>query len=167
MKPILYLIFSLSIVMALGSACGQPPAGNGAGEVESSPNSAAQFRVETVADKLQVPWAIAFAPDGRIFFTERPGRVRVIESGRLRTEPLANIADVEPSSESGLMDISLHPQFAANHLLYLTYAYRGEGQLVRVVRFRETGESLTDRKVIIKNIPAASLIIKAVEIWQS
>ena len=153
MKRILYVTFSLNIILAL--ACGQPPSGRGAGEVESSPGGAVQFRVETVAGNLQVPWAIAFAPDGRIFFTERPGRVRVIENGRLRTEPLASIPDVEPTGESGLMDISLHPQFATNHLLYLTYAYLGASQLVRVVRFRETGTALTDRKVIIENIPAA------------
>jgi glucose/arabinose dehydrogenase len=154
MKRILYVIFCLHIILAL--ACAKPPTGRGAGEIERSPGEAAvQFRVETVAANLQVPWAIAFAPDGRLFFMERPGRVRVIENNRLRAEPLANIADVEPSGESGLMDLSLHPQFAANHLLYLTYAYRGAGQLVRVVRFRETGAGLTDRKVIIENIPAA------------
>jgi aldose sugar dehydrogenase len=154
MKRILYIIFCFHIVLA--PACAHPPSGRGAGEVESSPSDASvQFRVETVAGNLQVPWAIAFTPDGRLLFTERPGRVRVIENGRLRAEPLATIADVEPSGESGLMDLSLHPQFATNHLLYLTYAYRGDSQLVRVVRFRETGTALVDRKVIIENIPAA------------
>jgi glucose/arabinose dehydrogenase len=54
------------------------------------------------------------------------------------------------------MDLSLHPQFASNHLLYLTYAYRGgEDQLVRVVRYRETGAALVEPRVIIENIPAA------------
>jgi aldose sugar dehydrogenase len=154
MNRILYAIFCFHIILAL--ACAGPPPGRGAGEIERSPTDAAvQFRVETVAANLQVPWAIAFTPDGRLFFTERPGRVRVIENNRLRAEPLATISDVEPSGESGLMDLSLHPQYAVNHLLYLTYAYRGEGQLVRVVRFRETGTGLTDRKVIIENIPAA------------
>lgn len=155
MKRILYVIFCFNIILAL--ACAHPPSGRGAGEIESSAGSdAVQFRVETVAENLQVPWAIAFAPDGRLFFTERPGRVRIVENGRLRAEPLATISDVEPSGESGLMDLSLHPQFAANHLLYLTYAYRGgESQLVRVVRFRETGTALSDRKVIIENLPAA------------
>ncbi|MER3468918.1 MAG: glucose sorbosone dehydrogenase, partial [Thermoflexus sp.] len=46
-------------------------------------------RVEVVATGLEVPWALAFAPDGRIFVTERPGRIRVIENGRLRPEPVA------------------------------------------------------------------------------
>src|SRR5205085_4940268 len=84
------------------------------------------------------------------------GRVRVIENGKLRTEPLATIADVEPSGESGLMGLTLHPQFADNHLLYLAYAYRGNGQRVRVVRLKETSSGLEERKVIIEEIPAAA-----------
>jgi glucose/arabinose dehydrogenase len=114
-----------------------------------------RFRIETVAANLEVPWAIAFAPDGRVFITERPGRVRVIENGKLRPEPVATIREVSLAEESGLMDLTLHPQFASNHYLYLAYAYRGDGQLVRVVRFRETESGLADPRVIIDNIPAA------------
>jgi glucose/arabinose dehydrogenase len=65
------------------------------------------------------------------------------------------VPDVEPRGESGLMSVALHPQFASNHLLYLSYAYSGSVQMVRVVRFRETSTGLTERKVIIENIPAA------------
>lgn len=149
---------TLFFVVLLGVGCTQPPPRKGQGEIAAAHSSAGgvvQFRVETVASGLEVPWAIAFAPDGRIFFTERPGRVRVIEEGRLRAEPLATISDVEPGGESGLMDLSLHPQFADNRLLYLAYAYRGDGQRVRVVRFRESGGTLAERTVIIENIPAA------------
>jgi glucose/arabinose dehydrogenase len=118
-----------------------------------------QFRIETVASNLEVPWAIAFAPDGRVFITERPGRVRVIEQGRLRPEPVATIREVASAEESGLMDLTLHPHFASNHYLYLAYAYPyaypGNGQRVRVMRFRETAGALADPQVIIENIPAA------------
>ncbi|HEY9231852.1 MAG TPA: PQQ-dependent sugar dehydrogenase [Blastocatellia bacterium] len=131
-----------------------PPEGKGAGETATA--GAVQFRIETVADGLVVPWSIVFVPDGRVFFTERPGRVRVIENGKLRQEPLATIADVEPSGESGLMGMTLHPQFASNHLLYLAYAYRAGGQRVRVVRFKEPSKGLEERKVIIEEIPAAA-----------
>jgi glucose/arabinose dehydrogenase len=62
---------------------------------------------------------------------------------------------VEPSGESGLMGLALHPQFASNHLLYLSYVYRTDNQYVRVVRYRETGTGLIDRKVIIEGIPSA------------
>lgn len=128
-----------------------------ADKVGQTSDSAASFRVETVIGNVEVPWSIVFAPDGRMIFTERRGRVRVYERGRLRPEPLAIILDVEPSGESGLMGLALHPNFAQNHQLYLSYAYRGDGgqQFVRVVRFRETGDALAERVLVIENIPAA------------
>ncbi|HEX8352546.1 MAG TPA: PQQ-dependent sugar dehydrogenase, partial [Pyrinomonadaceae bacterium] len=56
---------------------------------------------------------------------------------------------------SGLMGLTLHPDFARNRLLYLAYAYSRDGVHVRVVRFRETGAGLSDRALIIEGIPAA------------
>src|SRR3989441_5092472 len=139
----------------LAFACSHPAPGRGAGDVETSKESQTSFKVETVIGNLEVPWSIAWAPDGRMIFTERPGRVRVFENGKLRPEPLFTVPDVEPKGESGLMSIALHPQFASNHLLYLSYAYSANGQQVRVVRYRETSNGFTDRKVIVENIPAA------------
>lgn len=152
-KVSMYSGVGLLILLAL--ACGQPPAGQGAGEIERSSLNEVSFKVETVVAGLQVPWSIAWAPDGRMFITERPGRVRVVVNGQLRPQPLITVTDVEPSGESGLMSLTLHPQFASNRFLYLSYAYKGQSQLVRVVRFRETESGLTDLKVIIENIPAA------------
>lgn len=142
-------------VAAFALACNHPPPGRGAGEVETSPQSQSSFKVETVIPNLEVVWSIVWAPDGRMLFTERPGRVRVYENGKLRPEPLFVVPDVEPRGESGLMSLALHPQFASNHLLYLSYAYNSGGTQVRVVRYRETPAGLTDRKVIIESIPAA------------
>jgi glucose/arabinose dehydrogenase len=153
MRPLVH--FLLVAVFMLVLACSRPPAGQGAGETGSSAEGKVQFRVETAVAGLEVPWSIVFTPDGRMLLTERPGRVRLFDNGKLRAEPLATISDVEPSGESGLMGLTLHPQFAQNHLLYLAYAYRGDGKRVRVVRYRETGSALTDRKVIIEDIPAA------------
>lgn len=149
----LLCVVAFNLLLAL--ACGHPPTGKGAGEVESASSDTTQFRIETIVGGLDVPWEIVFTPDGRMLLTERRGRVRVVENGRLRPEPLAVIADVEPSGESGLMSLTLHPQFAANHLLYLSYAYRGAGKFVRVVRYRETGNALVEPKTIIENIPIA------------
>ena len=145
---------------AFGFACGPPPPGRGAGEVEVSKSNAAEqksttFKVETVVGNLEVPWSIVWAPDGRMFFTERPGRVRVYENGKLRPAPFFTVPDVEQSGESGLMSMALHPQFAANRLMYLAYAYKAESQRVRVVRYRETPNGLLEPNVIIDNIPAA------------
>ena len=165
MKRILSALFCALIILAF--ACGHPPPGRGAGEVESSSISpeqsqsqtagqgAVKFRVDTVVSGLEVPWSIVWAPDGRMIFTERPGRVRVFQTGKLQQQPLFVVPDVEPGGESGLMSVALHPQFATNHWLYLSYAYKGDGQRVRVARYRESNAGLVDRKVIIEDIPAA------------
>src|ERR1041384_3671509 len=145
----------IALLVALGVGCSQPPAGRGAGagEVQTSPQSNVRFKVEKVAGGLEVPWSIVWAPDGRMILTERPGRVRVIENGTLRAQPLFVIPDVESSGESGLMSVALHPQFSSNHFIYLSYAYARDK--VRVVRYRETPEGFVARTVIIENIPAA------------
>ena len=76
----LIINFWLVLVAALLPGCSGPPPGRGAGEVESAPNAQVNFKVETVVGNLEVPWSIVWAPDGRMFFTERPGRVRVYEN---------------------------------------------------------------------------------------
>jgi aldose sugar dehydrogenase len=146
----------IALVVALCLACSQPPAGRGAGEVGTSPQSGTSFKIEKVVGGLEVPWSIVWAPDGRLFVAERPGRVRVVENGTLKPKPLFVVTDVEESGESGLMSLALHPQFSSNRFIYLSYAYTsGGGIRVRVLRFREAPEGLVDRKVIIENIPAA------------
>ncbi|HEX8897698.1 MAG TPA: PQQ-dependent sugar dehydrogenase [Chthoniobacterales bacterium] len=152
------MIFSalcLAVASAIALACSHPPTGRGAGEIEGSPQTQSSFKVETVIPNLEIVWSIVWTPDGRMLFTERPGRVRVFENGKLRQQALFVVPDVEPRGESGLMSIALHPQFASNHLLYLSYAYNSNGQQVRVVRYRETPDGFVDRKVIIEGIPAA------------
>lgn len=123
----------------------------------AAPVDAPPLKVEVVARDLRVVWSIAFAPDGRILFTERPGRVRVIEKGTLRPEPLLTLTDVDATGKLGAMGLTLHPRFARNHWLYLAYSYRDDsGQHVRVVRYREANRTLTERTVLLENIPAAT-----------
>jgi glucose/arabinose dehydrogenase len=116
-----------------------------------------KFKVETVATGLEVVWSIVFAPDGRMIIAERPGRIRVFENGKLKAEPLFVVKDVEPGGESGLMGLTLHPNFKENRLLYFAYVYvdsQGERN-VRVARYKETGETLIEPKTIIEGIPSA------------
>ena len=145
----------IALLVALGVACSEPPAGRGAGEVQTSSQSNTSFKVEKVIGGLEVPWSIVWAPDGRMIFTERPGRLRVFEKGALNPKPLLVLTDVESAGEAGLMSVALHPQFSSNHFLYLSYAYTSGGLRVRVVRYREAPEGLVDRKVIIEDLPAA------------
>ncbi len=78
----------MALLIALGVACSQPPPGRGAGETGTSAQSGVSFKVEKVVGGLEVPWSIVWAPDGRMIFTERPGRVRVFEKGALNPKPL-------------------------------------------------------------------------------
>ena len=114
-----------------------------------------KFKVETVATGLEVPWGFAFLPDDKMLLTERPGRVRLIEKGKLRDEVVFKVPDVEPSSESGLMDISIHPKFEENKFVYMAYAYNDDGKQVKVVRYTFDGEMLKEDKIIIDKIPGA------------
>lgn len=151
---------TIRLILLLGalsaSACGNPPAGASKDEVFMTTNSDTRFTVETVATGLQVPWAFAFLPNRDLLFTERPGRVRIIEGGKLRAEPVFRVPDVEPSSESGLMDLSLHPDFARNGYLYLAYAYNKDGKRVKIVRYRYDGKTFLEPKIIVENIPSAA-----------
>lgn len=113
---------------------------------------------ETVAQGLEVPWELAFAPDGRIFVTERPGRIRVIQDGVLQTRPFAIVEQVASVGESGLMGLALHPDFANNGQILLCYTYRNEdGDLRnRVARLTDEDSVGTDQQIILDNIPGAS-----------
>lgn len=114
------------------------------------------LRVETVVTGLEVPWSIAFTSAARMLVTERPGRVRVVENGVLRSAPLAIISDVESRGETGLMGLTLAPDYEKSRFLYVSYGYAVPGGIrVRVVRFHDDGTGLSQRKVIIEGLPAA------------
>ena len=110
-----------------------------------------KFHVEVVAKGLTVPWALAFPDKDTILVTERSGTIRVITKGKLRTKPLQTLP-VLHRGEGGLMDIQLHPEYAKNKLLYVSYMVRSA---VQVFRFKHTRNGLTDAKKILGGIPAA------------
>ena len=95
--------------------------------------------LDTIASNLEVPWSLDFAPDGRVFVTERVGRVRMIEKGVLRSEPWAELPvfarDEQIRPESGLMGIALAPNFASSgHVFVLgTFWKRSQGPLSRTI----------------------------------
>jgi aldose sugar dehydrogenase len=84
-----------------------------------------KIRVVTVVNGLSRPYALAFLPDGRMLVSERTGQLRVIRNGVLDPRPIAGVPEVASRSYQGLMDLALHPKFADNRFLYLTYSKRG------------------------------------------
>jgi glucose/arabinose dehydrogenase len=148
----LLLLFTVSIACW---GCGNAAPAGAAENAEFQSQDGGKFRAETVASGLEVPWAFAWLPNRDLIFTERPGRVRIVESGVLKPRPLYTVPDVEPSGESGLMDISLHPDFATNGFVYLAYSYNHDGRRVKVVRYKFTNSAFGEPKVIIDGIPGS------------
>lgn len=113
----------------------------------------------SIAKKLNIPWALDFLPDGSIIFTERPGRIRLIDvRDGLLTDPLLTIGEVASTGEAGLLGIAVHPDFSGNGFIYVYYTYRNARSLTnKVVRFRMQERELQDETLIIDNIPGASI----------
>lgn len=107
----------------------------------------ASFQVVTVAEGLDHPWSMAFLPNGDMLFTERAGRLRIIRDGVLQADSIAGVPAVRAQGQGGLLEVALHPNFAQNRLIYLTFskpnADASEGTTA-LVRGRFDGERLTD-----------------------
>ena len=105
------------------------------------------YRVVTVAEGLVNPWSMAFLPGGDMLVTERPGRLRIIREGRLLPAPVAGVPEVLAQGQGGLLDVILHPDFASNRTIYLSYSkpYADEeGATTAVARARFVDDGLED-----------------------
>jgi glucose/arabinose dehydrogenase len=79
------------------------------------------YQVTTVAQQLERPWGLAFLPNGALLITEKPGRLRVLENGRL-SAPVAGVPAVDAGGQGGLLGVAVDPGFARNGLVYLAFA---------------------------------------------
>ncbi len=80
------------------------------------------YQLETVATGLDKPWSVAFLPDGSFLVTELPGRLRHVSAEGTVSEPLAGVPEVYFAGQGGLFDVLLHPAFASNRWVYLSYS---------------------------------------------
>ncbi|MCZ6452717.1 MAG: PQQ-dependent sugar dehydrogenase [Alphaproteobacteria bacterium] len=109
------------------------------------------FRPVVVAAGLEHPWSMAFLPDGRVLVTERPGRLRLIVNGRLQAAPVSGVPKVVARGQGGLLDVVLHPDYADNGWIYLSFAAPSpRGAHTAVVRARLDGNRLVDLKTIFR-----------------
>jgi glucose/arabinose dehydrogenase len=118
----------------------------------------ARIAVATFVSGLEAPWSMAFAPDGRLFVTERPGRVRIVLGGSLLPQPALTLPDVAAVGEGGLLGLALHPDFAQNQFVFVVYTTRTNRGLVnRLVRYREAGNQLAEAAILLDDIPASNI----------
>ncbi|HKW51942.1 MAG TPA: PQQ-dependent sugar dehydrogenase [Candidatus Eisenbacteria bacterium] len=115
--------------------------------------------MQLIAAGLVAPWAVDLAPDGRLFVTERGGRVRIIQlgaGGGLRADPWATVpANTSRDGEKGLLGIAVDPDFARTGFVFLYYSYAAPGGATRnkVVRMRDQNGRGIEETVILDGIP--------------
>jgi glucose/arabinose dehydrogenase len=103
------------------NATNQQPAVAGQTRAPESKKNVA-FEVVTVAEGLEKPWGMTFLPDGRMLVTEKPGRLRVVTTDGKLSAPVAGLPAVDSRGQGGLLDVSLHPRFAQNKLIYWSFS---------------------------------------------
>ncbi|MEQ9110013.1 MAG: PQQ-dependent sugar dehydrogenase [Rhodospirillaceae bacterium] len=122
--------------------------------VSVTTSRAADYTLHTVAEGLAFPWSLAFLPDGDILVTEREGRLRVIRDGDLLPEPVTGMPEVLAAGQGGLMDIRLHPDFAQNQMVYLSYAHGDtSSNQLRVARAQYEEGALSNLEVVFGSEP--------------
>lgn len=116
------------------------------------------FTLTEVAD-FDIPWAMAFLPDGRMLVTEQRGVLKLYTPGKGTTE-ISGVPDVAYLGQGGLGDVVLHPDFAHNELVYLSYAEAGVGSTrgaavarAKLVLDKSGGGELKDLEVIWRQVP--------------
>lgn len=130
------------------SSTTQPVTNTTTKQTQSSP-SQTNFRQVTVLQGLERPWGIAWLPDGAMLITERPGRLRIVRNGKLDPTPIPGVPEVLAVNQGGLLDVAVHPNFAQNRFIYLTYAHgTDQANRTRVARARFDGKTLQDVRVI-------------------
>ena len=130
-----------------------PPLGDGPWVIDTAEQH--KTRVSVVARGLENPWAIAFLPDGAMLVTERSGRLRIVRRGALDPQPISGVPQVRTDGNGGLMDVAVHPDFADNGLVYLTYTKRHDGGrgAPALARGRLAGHALHDLEDLVTTEP--------------
>ncbi len=108
-----------------------------------------QIQLEWVVDGLNHPWALAFLPDGRLLVTERPGRLLIVDGEEV--SEVEGAPEVTARGQGGLLDVSLHPDFVNNRLVYLTWS-QGEENSVNTATSLSRGRLESDRLVDVELI---------------
>jgi glucose/arabinose dehydrogenase len=119
------------------------------GRAQDFETNAQKIRIVTIAQGLSDPWSVALLPDSSMLVTERTGAVRLVRNGALHPASVGGPAEVRYRNHGGLMDIALHPGFADNGFVYLTYSKPREKQATTaLMRARWDGTRLVDAKDI-------------------
>ncbi|WP_129713898.1 sorbosone dehydrogenase family protein [Pedobacter sp. SYP-B3415] len=116
----------------------------------------AELKTRVVASGLSEPWEIAFGPAGELWFTERGGKISRLNIANGQVNALHTISDVVANGEGGLLGMALHPDFANNPYVYVSYNY-GNPYRQKVVRLTFSNNALGSPRILLDGIPAANI----------
>jgi len=119
------------------------------------------LKVETVVTGLDMPWATAFLPDGRLLVTERTGKLRLVKDGKIDPKEITGLPKLLYKGQGGLLDVVLHPDYAKNGWIYISYSSpkaAGEpgddgGANTAMLRAKLKDHALTDVQILFKALP--------------
>jgi glucose/arabinose dehydrogenase len=113
------------------------------------------FTVEKLYENLNNPWGMAWLPDGRLLVTERAGQILVFKDDKFTGEKLSGVPEVFAKGQGGLLDIQLHPDYAQNGWIYISYAKPVEGgATTALTRFKLQGNEVVEKQDIFEAKPA-------------
>jgi aldose sugar dehydrogenase len=134
-----FLVVAAFVLVSIAGPQQNPP------QIREITTDTRKIRVVPLAQGLDSPWSMVFLPNNDILVTERPGRLRIISNGKLVDEPIAGLPEIKFGTHGGLLDVALHPNFATNNWIYLSYSKGGEkGVTTAVARARLDGKRLVD-----------------------
>jgi len=144
MKSTLLLLFTVSVFTL--TACAQKDT--------TITEPATKFNYEVVVGEMEIPWGMAFLPDGSMLITEKSGELIHFNDGQKQL--ITGMPEIYQRGQGGLLDIELHPNYGQNGWIYLTYSSpegEGEGGNTALMRAKLNGNQLTDQKVLYKATP--------------
>ena len=145
------IVLNLLLTVITLTACTQ----KGADAPRSDTTSPTHFKIniETMATGLEYPWGIVFLPDGSALVTEKAGRLRLLKDGKLSTS-ISGVPLVLYKGQAGLFDVALHPDFATNQFIYLSFAKGTEkDNATTLIRAKFDGKTLSEVTQIFESNP--------------
>lgn len=122
---------------------------------QSGPGVPTGMRVKTLVQWLKEPWGMDFLPDGRLLLTEKPGTLKLLTPGSWNAVDISGVPAVADEGQGGLMDVLVHPDYAKNGWIYLSYTVAVEGGFTtRVSRGRLRGNELLELEELFTARPA-------------
>lgn len=125
-------------------------------EVAKAPVLSSANPFEVVVDGLDIPWGMEFLPNGDMLIAERHGKLSRLTSDKKLVE-IKGLPPIRDRGQGGLMDLKLHPKFAENRWLYISYSYIDESNSrasnTAIIRAKINNDQLTDIQSIYKGYP--------------